>query len=160
MHTRSLGYDVRKYSPTKLAFNQDATGAQVNNRSASPTSGLLIEWYGVRRAFDIIMELGGLRHYVPVKVGFGIGGRLSSFLTDDELKPLIEEYGGNYIKMPIARSFCIEFLYWVEGRSIAAIAKAIRITEDTVLNALGSKPPIDMASLAVRTERERGGGSR
>ncbi|MEE1656487.1 hypothetical protein VB618_09780 [Microvirga sp. CF3062] len=132
----------------------------MKNRLSNPTIGLLIEWYGVRRAYEIVMELGGLRHYVPVRVGLGIGGRLSSFLTDEELKPLIDEFGGNYIKMPIARGFCIEFLYWIEGQSIGAIAKAVRITEQGVLNALGPKPPIDMASIAVRSERDRGGGAR
>ncbi|MGO4523971.1 hypothetical protein AB4097_03815 [Microvirga sp. 2MCAF35] len=130
----------------------------MKNRLSSPTIGLLIDWYGARRAFEIVMELGGLRHYVPGKIGLGLGGQLSSFLTAKELEPLIEEFGGDYIKMPIARTFCIEFLYWVEGKGISAIARAIRTTEDTVIRSLGAKPPIDMRGIAVRQVRERGGG--
>lgn len=69
----------------------------------NPTVDWLIENFGPVRAFNICMQLGGLRHYVPK--GLENTGRslLSRTVTEEELYAFIELWGGEIIKFPLAR---------------------------------------------------------
>lgn len=99
-----------------------------------PSLPELINLFGVRRAFVICNELGGRRHYIPLKPDRmrAEGDGLNAVLTEEELEYFAEHYGGEYIMPAYHRVFCIQYLRFVEGRGYYEIAKELKCTEKHV----------------------------
>jgi hypothetical protein len=118
--------------------------------------GVTIEWlvktFGPRRAFESCMSLGGLRLPIPGRLPDsarkgGRRGALKRFFTNHELAQIIDHCGDLLVKWPLAKTFCINVLYWSDCKTTSEIARALHISEDTVQRSIPLRPPVLLAGL-------------
>lgn len=84
--------------------------------------------FGLERATDLCMELGGGLHYIPRTPT----SALVHFLNADEIALLREAYGGTTVAVPKAVPVCINRLYFVDGIGATEIARRLRVTKGAV----------------------------
>ncbi len=75
-------------------------------------------------------------------------------VTRKEARRLTDDYGGMNIKFPIAREFCISFLYWVEARNSPEIAQLLRVSTNTVERNIARPHPM-LAGLQIVKKENR-----
>ena len=101
----------------------------VFNSSNSAVVRQIIDLIGESDALLLFEEFGGLRLYIPnVRPE---ASNLCSVITQEAVEKLTQEWGGNYIKLPLAREF-MAVRYLSEGRSVRYIAKRLGLTESGV----------------------------
>ncbi len=110
--------------------------------------------FGARRAFDMCMAIGGQRVFVPASGKHTRKGQLHRAVTRKEARRLTDDYGGMNIKFPIAREFCISFLYWVEARNSPEIARLLRISTDAVDRNIARAHPL-LSGLPIVKKEDR-----
>lgn len=125
---RSLG-ERRVNEPRRSLFLQNGTAVPPNR----PTVDWLVETFGPVRAFELCMQLGGIRHYVPHTPSKSGRSLLSQTLTEDELRVFAELWAGDFIKFPLGRRLCIDVLHWVYRSTNSETARLLHITDDTVV---------------------------
>lgn len=121
----------------RFRCNGQGTVSRVRN----PTVEWLIETFGPVRAFNACMQLGGVRYHVLKHTNKVGGGRLSSFFSEEELRQFTQVWGGDYIKFPLGRRFCVNALYWLHGQTPVDIARVMRMSEEGVRKSINRRPP-------------------
>ncbi len=104
----------------------------MNEYRNRPTIEQLIEWFGVQRAAEICIAVGGSR----LRVSRGAG--MNHFFAPDEISRFQETWDGLYIRFPLALNFTISYLSEVEGLSHGKIARVLHCHEETVRRNLKS----------------------
>lgn len=95
-----------------------------------PTLDHLRAMLGDEDAEKLIIEFGGLRTYVPSQHERETLALLR-ILSRESVAKLASEFGGNYVKVPLARGFLITQFY-KNGLGNREIATRLRVTESAV----------------------------
>lgn len=85
---------------------------------------------GDDEAHNLFVHFGGLRCYIPANVDRE-NLTLLKAISRESLRKLGSEMPGEYIKMPLARSFLVQ-RYFEQGLNNREIAMLLRITESGV----------------------------
>lgn len=123
-----------------------------------PTEHWIVSTYGVPEAFEVFWNWGGQRINVPARP-IGEGEGIANALTATERKwmaVLQFQYAGTQIKIPLARSFTVNYMWWVRGMSVGMIAAAHHCDVSTAQRHIRRPVPRQMAPYALPAP----GGSR
>ena len=102
-------------------------------------TAVLIELLGTGGLVRLAEYKGGTRLYVPSS---GDGGALAGMIGADAARALSARYGGDYIRVPLARELRARH-YRAAGASNADIARRLGMSEsgvDRLFNAMPNKP--------------------
>lgn len=105
----------------------------MENYRGHPSLRWLVDTLGVDRTYECISRLAYGRVYIP-RVGYQ--SQVLDFLTPKEMSAFQDQWAGQTIKLPTASAFCCQYLAFVRNLSNAAIAREMRIREDSVRRAL------------------------
>jgi len=123
-----------------------------------PAEHWIVTSYGVPEAFNVFWNWGGQRITVPVRP-IECEKEIADALTVAERKRMAvlqSQYAGMQIKIPLARSFTVNYMWWVRGMSIGMIAVAHHVDISTVQRLVRRPVPRQMAPYALPAP----GGSR
>jgi hypothetical protein len=152
--------DERELPPVDARRQFSSTGLHYLAQRASFRSPKFQEWLietvGARRAFEILTRFGGRRLYVPRGSYDSLHPTSQTrFFSPDELRLLQEHWRGEYLEVPVGRSFRANFLYWVADFNIPAIAGSLCMCENGARRAVSTRPPKYLSAVALDCEAQR-----